>query len=692
VCREARDGACMGYAEEARAERAGAGERIDKQGEPEMQREVKAAQVTCIEGTNTGQCKTGKCINIGEDRVCTDCGKAGEVPINGKCVAYNNDLVTTAGCTKNNGDPVDASSTTCGKCTKTGYFLHKGGCYAQATAPGSTICKTAGSTAGICEVCQAGYFKNPANVATSDSCIACGDTTGVTVSGATYKGVLNCAVCTAPQAGGSGEVATCTACVDGKYGDTCATDCNSSCKSCTGVGTAACTSCKDPSPYFKKGDGETGECVAEADCNGSYFPNDDVDGKKQCIPCGDSAHGGIDGCTTCAFSQVSGQSTLTCSVCTPDTKKPNADGTKCVDCAAAGCAKCSDEGVCVECDSSKYLTPTAQCVDSCDKLGGYYADSNVCKSCDPSCASCAAVGANKCLSCPAGKVLKYTSESSPTDGSCMDECKANTDGCADCGATIGGSRYCSKCNDASQAPLNGNCAANTARIQFCTKVDGGACTQCANGYFLLDGGCYETGRQPGKSVCTTANNGQCQTCANTLSPSNGVCPACPAGCSKCSGSSGSQTCSECLAGYYLSGTSCVKCSENGTNGGTNIQGIKDCMSYILPSGNQRPVARCSKIDSSTSGKRGDGVDKNGFSISVVTCASSLDTLTIGGLAEFFVNDRPIAIAGRYLLEEADLSAVYESTSLCNVPTRLLRRRLSKFFSEQVTTSISAHRE
>ena len=79
------------------------------------------------------------------------------------------------------------------------------------------------------------------------------------------------------------------------------------------------------------------------------------------------------------------------------------------------------------------------------------------------------------------------------------------------------------------------------------------------------------------------------------------------------------------------------------------------------------------------------MDMNIFSTSVVTCASSLGTLTIGGLAEFFVNDRPVAIVGRYLLEEADLSAVYESTSLCNVPTWLIRRGLLKSFSERATT-------
>ncbi|ESU40291.1 Variant-specific surface protein, partial [Giardia duodenalis] len=511
VCREARDGACVMYKEEAKIMHAGAGERIDKQGEPEMQREVKAAQVTCTEGTNTGQCKTGKCISIGEDRVCTDCGKAGEVPINGKCVVSSDSSVTAAGCTKSSGD-LDDQSTTCGKCTQTGYFLHKGGCYLQTATPGSTICKTAGSTAGICQECQAGYFKNPANADTSDSCIPCSDTTGVTIGSSdsdakTYKGVNGCATCDAPES-----------------------------LQTSGTAVATCTECS--TNLYLKTDSGTTSCVASDACTGGFFPMTD-NTKKLCTKCDVIDKGGVADCTTCAPKEGD----LTKAKCTAcgNSKVPNADGSACVDapapsaCPIEGCKTCSaDKTACEECNTDKYLTPTGQCVDSCDKLGSYYADSQrVCQPCDPSCASCVGANANQCSACPAGKALKYTDESSPTDGSCVDECKANTGGCADCGATIGGSKYCSRCSDTNQAPLNGNCAANTMRTQFCTTVKDGACTQCANNYFLLDGGCYETSRQPGKSVCTTDSNGKYQTCANTLSPSNGVCPVCAEGCAKC---------------------------------------------------------------------------------------------------------------------------------------------------------------
>ena len=327
-----------------------------------------------------------------------------------------------------------------------------------------------------------GFFKNPAaSDATKQSCIACGDETGADQ----YKGRSNCATCTAPAASNSGGTATCTKCVSPKYL-------------------------------------KAGARIDSCDSDNTEFPKEDTNNGNRCVSCGDQTDG-ITDCQECSKTDT----TLKCSACNGD-KKPNADRTKCVDCTAAGCAKCSDENVCVECSTDK-LTPTGQCVDDCGTLGGYYADSDVCKPCDPSCTACIGANANQCSACPAGKVLQYTTEGAPENGgSCVDECKTGAGGCADCGATIGGSKYCSRCSDTNQAPLNGNCAANTARTKFCTNASNGACTQCANNYFLLDGGCYETSRQPGKSVCTTANNGQCQMCDNGQSLSSGICPACPA--------------------------------------------------------------------------------------------------------------------------------------------------------------------
>ena len=368
------------------------------------------------ETVTTGQCKNGKCdIWIGGGDFCSQCSQTTDYLNNGKCTNTNTD--SACGNTPDSG--------VCTSC-KSGYFLHKGGCYNVDTAPGNLICSAIDTAnTAMCKTCAAGYFKNSANVETSDSCIACGDATGVTISGgATYKGVANCAVCTAPQAGDNGGTATCTACVDGKYGADCTGNCNESCKSCNGAEATACTSCKTDNnkEYLKVTDPQarTGECVAdETACKGSntHFL---VASTKTCYPCSSVTDEGVADCAACTPSESGGAAkavTVTCSACTTPTKKPNADGTKCVECTAAGCAKCSDEGVCLECSTGK-LTPTGQCVDSCGKLGGYYADGNVCQPCSPECAKCSTVGADKCSTCPADLLHPPVASAAPPSPAC----------------------------------------------------------------------------------------------------------------------------------------------------------------------------------------------------------------------------------------------------------------------------------
>ena len=524
VCRETRDGACRWYAKKDKTDSASA--RVIKVG---------AEGNTCEEASSsneeTGKCKKTKCdVTIGGNPYCSQCSKNDDHLADGKCVATDAANACTA--------KTSAADGTCASCAQ-GYFLHKGGCYQFGGEAGKLICTDLSTsdgslTAGACTTCAPGYFKNP-TVAAADKppCIACNDTTG----DGTSMGKAGCATCEPPNPSGA---ATCLTCLDGYYNSgsessvTCA-ECNAACATCTGSGDTKCTSCKEADKYLKTDySAGTSQCVIEAACKqgGTHFPTTDANQKKICTLCSDAANGGITDCQECTPKTAVGLAeapSVTCSACTTEGKKPNADGTKCVDCVAAGCAKCSDEGVCVECDSSKYLTPTKQCVDSCNKLWGYYKDSNnVCQPCDPSCASCSTAGAGKCSACPAGKVLKYTDETPINGGSCVDECRTGAGGCADCGAVIGSSKYCSKCGNANQAPLNGNCTTTTRAVASCEQIDNGACKKCANGYFLLDGECYQTSRQPGKSVCTTANNGQCQMCDNGQSLSSGICPACPA--------------------------------------------------------------------------------------------------------------------------------------------------------------------
>ena len=528
MCREARDGACAGYVKEHTSDggRHGA-QGSSAQGSTEGVERVREA--TCADNTN--KCQTCN-VQIGDKLYCSQCSAdaTGYAPIDGICADVSGGQV----CTK------DPSSGFCTQCAKN-YFLHKGGCYKFGGTPGSTICKDtvdSSGTAGVCSSCSAenGFFANLAPAVTKQSCIACNETADI--NGLT--GVAGCTTCNPPSAAGDNatpKAAICTACDSDKIVKTdndvtsCVTEeectgaegffvkgqddpktceaCDSTCKTCNGAA-EQCTYCKTDTPYLKKADGsQTGTCVNKAGCTDDNYIDEEA---KTCSTC---ASAGTTGCKTCAKkdgavacascedSQKFGLNKKSCvsqcpansqagsdSVCVcNDGFTPNAGSSACVaasSCRTPHCQTCTGEGqegeTCTACATGYYLTPTGQCVDDCGTLGGYYADNNVCKPCDPSCASCSTAGNNKCLSCPAGKVLKYTSESDISGGgSCVDECKAGAGGCADCGANIGGSKYCSRCSDTNQAPLNGNCAANTARIQFCTQIDGGACTQCANG-------------------------------------------------------------------------------------------------------------------------------------------------------------------------------------------------------------------
>ncbi|ESU40575.1 Variant-specific surface protein [Giardia duodenalis] len=618
VCREARGGACVGYAEEVTGQRKSL-KAIDRQ-----------TSGTCPEANSgasqTGQCKNGKCdVWIGGGDFCSQCSQTTDYLINGKCTADN----TESAC--EGGQPSAGVCTSC----KSGYFLHRGGCYQIGTEPGNLVCKdtTASSTQGTCDECQAGYFRNPASAsdATRQSCIACNDTTGADSN----LGVASCAECTAPAASGSSgssQKAKCTACADGYFVDSDGAACTQcqdtdNCAKCD-AGADKCTKCKmsGTKPYFKKNDGDdpTGTCVTREECKTTHFPKDISDSDKKCLPCGDATNGGIANCQACTMSG----SAVTCDTCT-EGNKPNTAKTACVPCSIEGCTSCDKGNVCAACDSSHYLTPTAQCVDSCDKLGGYYADGNVCKPCSPKCASCTAAGANKCLSCPAGKALKYTSESSSTDGTCVDECKTNTGGCTDCGAAIGGSRYCSRCSTSSEYPVNGVCKASTARANECKTPDNkGGCSVCASGYFLLDNGCYKTDRQPGSQVCKTEGSGKCTKCANEQTPDQqGSCPACPAGCSKCSDAN---TCTECLAGYYkTSANTCVKCDTDDNT----IKGVPNCVSCKEPSGGSGTVT-CYVTQTPAVNPTDPSTNKGGLSSGAIAGISVAVIVVVGGLVGF----------------------------------------------------------
>ncbi|ESU40461.1 Variant-specific surface protein [Giardia duodenalis] len=615
-------------------------------------------------GTAKDYCAQGKCEMVGATEVCTQCATAGNVPIDGVCKTFGE---ATDKCQKTNGQNVDGTDRTCGKCLNA-YFMFKGGCYQTGQQPGQAMCKTANAGKCTAAVETKEYFVPPGADASHDSIVSCGDTAGVTFgSGSntnTYKGVGGCAKCDAPSpitesTGAQTAAATCTECATG---------------------------------FLHTSTGST-SCVAE--CPKGYFGHTSDAQKKTCQSCATAnslnpSVTGIEGCTSCTYTEGD-SGTLTCSECN-EGKKPSLDGLHCYDCTVGNCASCNSGGACQKCASgyildgavctqqtcstpdckactnpkapseactacvsTHYLTPTSQCIADCAILSGYYGDADktckrcgvancetcdaqgqcqtcsngfykdstgACQKCDSSCKSCSRATNADCTECPSGKALKYGSDG--TRGTCGEGCTTGTGqgACKTCGLTVEGTAYCSACSVDTEYPQNGVCSSATARTAATCKtnsVSNGACTSCSDGFFLMKGGCYETTRYPGKSVCTQVASGgnTCDSPAPGYKVENGNLVTCPEGCSACTTSTacdacadgyvklsnaqtctkcdascltcgtGASTCKVCASGYYktASGSTCTSCESNSGD----ITGVKGCASCAAPTGSTGPV-------------------------------------------------------------------------------------------------------
>ena len=155
---------------------------------------------------------------------------------------------------------------------------------------GTTTCVDA---AGCATDNKAGsHFKTDDN-----KCLLCSDDkTGATTPA--NKGIANCKTCTK-----SGAPPQCSACLDGYFYDssqkTCTQQCGTNCATCSEANNAnKCSTCM------------TGFFLVTEDAN------------KKCVPCGDTAQDGIDGCAEC--DNQSG--TLKCTKCKPNRKPKGESG------------------------------------------------------------------------------------------------------------------------------------------------------------------------------------------------------------------------------------------------------------------------------------------------------------------------------------------------------------------------------
>ncbi|ESU39880.1 Variant-specific surface protein [Giardia duodenalis] len=625
--------------EEVRAGRAGAGEARNPR-----------AACTAEESGGAGTCEQCE-APIGQTNYCSKCNEPDTyAPVDGVCV--------DAGATPYSSLCTAHSNGVCTACGSTS-FLYKGGCYQPNEGkPGQSLCLVA--KGGVCTEAAMGYFVPTGVTNAEQSVVACDDATGVavTASSTTYKGVAGCQECAAPDAAPSARadrVATCTRCANPKYLKD--SECVADASAC-GDGYAAKEDSDSGNRCIKCDDANNGGIADCAQCTATASPTRAGAPLVTCSQCSSSKKVRPDkkGCIdTCPANSSDNNGVCVCnSGYVPDETGCTQDTTP--QCTTPGCKACDnpakDNEVCTACNESKYLTPTNQCVDDCGKLGnyygaddrkckectvancaecktdgscmtcrtGFYLDTKECKACDSSCKSCSGATNADCTECPAGKALKYGSDGAK--GSCGEGCVVNTTqasgNCKTCGLTVEGTAYCSECATDSEYPQNGVCAgAAGGRAITCTTPGTGVCTTCANGLLKMNGGCYETSRYPGKSVCTEAaqTGGTCQTAAPGYNVNGGTLVTCPEGCSACTSStacttcadgyvliSGATTCSKCDAscltcetsastctacasGYYLSGSACTSCESN--SGG--ITGIRGCLSCAAPTGSTGPV-------------------------------------------------------------------------------------------------------
>ncbi|EET00674.1 VSP [Giardia duodenalis ATCC 50581] len=388
---------------------------------------------------------------------------------------------------------------------------------------------------------------------------------------------------------------------------------------------------------------------------------------------------------------------------TADTPAPTNGPRSCV---TENCKTCSNEGqeneICTECEPTHYLTPTSQCIDECGKVGNYYNGMNdngknacracavanceacdeqgkcilckdgfygkACMACNSACKNCEGSAVDDCVECPAGSALKYGGAGDK--GTCEAQCKATTGSgsgnCEECGLTVDGTKYCSKCKETNEYPQNGVCATKPAsRATASCKdnaINGGVCTQCADGFFKMNGGCYSISQLPGATVCTqTQAGGTCKTSADgykldadtlTTCPSNckvcesdSVCTTCMAGyvltdptCTKCTSGCATcapdaTTCTACLAGYYLSKSKCIKCDADDSSG---ILGVAGCTACTAPTSGTGSIICYAgpAIDSPTDDPSDPSVNKTGLSTGAIAGISVAAVVVVGGLVGF----------------------------------------------------------
>ncbi|EFO63877.1 High cysteine membrane protein Group 1 [Giardia lamblia P15] len=250
--------------------------------------------------------------------------------------------------------------------------------------------------------------------------------------------------------------------------------------------------------------------------------------------CSNTSAGGVQGCSRCRYDST--KKKAICYDCEYDMLA--FDGMSCI----TG-TDCKGDHRQRRCSGSSERGCRCECADK------YYRSGEQCSACASSCLRCNSQEETSCTLCPSGQALAYNGNG--TAGTCKAGCTPDST-CEACGLEVDQTKYCSKCKDPAQYPLNGACTpASSARTSVCQRQSDGACQQCSSDYFLMGGGCYQVSKYPGRFVCKQADGGKCVDTTDEYSiNSKGELVDCNSNCETCVEGQRTQ-CLSCAPGRYL---------------------------------------------------------------------------------------------------------------------------------------------
>lgn len=477
----------------------------------------------CTSDNDCGGGSNSCSITINNLKYCSKCA-AGKIPINGVCVS--------SGDAKGN----TCSATGCTQCTK-GYFLHYGSCFnLDADSPGNFVCDFVDDeneqlVDGYCTQCnQDGYSDNPKKSSTTQSCVACFGTDGVS----------GCNTCTAvpDTSSANGYLVICHGCSDKDMiaiNNKCVPigGVEDSISGCVHYSSSGYTSCSRCGAGFLQ---YASTCLL---ANGDYAP-------KICE----------------TSNQIHVADTICCKQC-KNTDLAIIDG----DCSTSNLQCTCSGGSCTQCHGKNFVYHYGGCYHIYSTLAlsictGGVADGGRCLQCNTSQAS--------------GLFANPDTNEIQACISCGDTNKGGVANCIEC-SYASSTVTCTKCADGSTPTNNqcnpvtppgppvGNC--NVLACKTCNTTDTTRCAECHKRTYLgLD-------NTTCVSKCSTQNSGQDHYYGNS---STGACEKCHSDCQDCTGP-GQNQCTACVPEKYVPGEvgSCISCSS--TQSGTAYTGIQNCV-------------------------------------------------------------------------------------------------------------------